>query len=85
MSPTNLESTKLFIQPIRLNVEVLLVATRKVDLSSDYNGSTKVIGRGDGHVELAKANMSEVEEVSTKEIDMLRGYCIVKYGGDKST
>lgn len=26
-----------------------------------------------------------MEEVLTREIDMLREYCIVKYGGDKST
>jgi hypothetical protein len=85
MSPSNLESAKLFIQPIGLNVEVPSVTTRKVDLSSGYNGSTKVIGREDGHVELERANMSKVEEVSTREIDMLKGYCIMKYGGDKST
>jgi hypothetical protein len=29
--------------------------------------------------------MSKVEEVLTREIDMLKGYCIMKYDGDKST
>ncbi len=57
MTLANLESTKLFIQPIRLNAKVPLATTRKVDLSSGYNGSIDVIKKGDRHAELAKANM----------------------------
>ncbi len=50
ISPANLELAKLFIQPIGLNAKIPLVTTKKIDLSSGYNGSTELTGREDEQV-----------------------------------